>query len=75
MAFSAEIERLFLAKTRIESVLTPKWEKVMLAHTIKRLGAADDIAGVVLCFGSRISEWERGQIIFLNGGREQTLKM
>ena len=49
MAFSAEIERLFLAKTRIESVLTPKWEKVMLAHTIKRLGAADDIAGVVLC--------------------------
>ncbi|HRK54050.1 MAG TPA: SDR family oxidoreductase [Cyclobacteriaceae bacterium] len=58
----------------LETVLTPEIEKKMLAHTpIKRLGTANDIAGAMLYFASRISEWVSGQTIFVNGGGEQTL--
>lgn len=58
----------------LEKVLTPEIEQKMLAHTpIQRLGTADDIAGAMLYFASPISEWVSGQIIFVNGGGEQTL--
>ncbi|MBQ0767650.1 MAG: glucose 1-dehydrogenase [Bizionia sp.] len=59
----------------LESVLTPEIEKTMLKHTpIKRLGTADDIAGVMLYFASPISEWVSGQTLFVNGGGEQVLE-
>ncbi|WP_201616314.1 glucose 1-dehydrogenase [Psychrobacter urativorans] len=58
----------------LKSVLTPKIEKSMLAHTpIHRLGEADDIAGAMLYFASPISEWVSGQTLFVNGGGVQTL--
>ena len=60
----------------LSTVLTPELEKAMLKHTpINRLGEAEDIAGAVLYFASPISSWTSGQVIFINGGGEQTLDM
>ena len=60
----------------LSTVLTPELEKAMLKHTpIKRLGEAEDIAGAVLYFAAPISSWTSGQVIFINGGGEQTLDM
>lgn len=58
----------------LSTVLTPEIEKRMLAHTpLKRLGEPVDIAGAVLYFAAPISSWTSGQVIFVNGGGEQTL--
>ena len=58
----------------LSTVLTPEIEKRMLAHTpIKRLGEPEDIAGAVLYFTAPISNWASGQVLFVNGGSEQTL--
>lgn len=60
----------------LSTVLTPEIEKAMLKHTpIGRLGEAIDIAGAVLYFAAPISSWTSGQVIFVNGGGEQTLDM
>lgn len=60
----------------LSTVLTPELEEKMLKHTpIKRLGEAEDIAGAVLYFAAPISTWTSGQVIFINGGGEQTLDM
>ena len=60
----------------LSTVLTPELEKAMLKHTpINRLGEAEDIAGAVLYFAAPISSWTSGQILFINGGGEQTLDM
>lgn len=60
----------------LSTVLTPDLEKAMLKHTpIKRLGEPEDIAGAVLYFAAPISSWTSGQVIFINGGGEQTLDM
>ena len=60
----------------LSTVLTPELEKAMLKHTpIHRLGEAEDIAGAVLYFAAPISSWTSGQVIFINGGGEQTLDM
>lgn len=60
----------------LSTVLTPDIEKAMLKHTpINRLGEAEDIAGAVLYFAAPISSWTSGQVIFVNGGGEQTLDM
>ncbi len=60
----------------LSTVLTPEIEKAMLKHTpIKRLGEPEDIAGAILYFASPISNWVSGQVIFVNGGGEQTLDM
>lgn len=60
----------------LETVLTPDIEQAMLKHTpIHRLGEAEDIAGAVLYFAAPISSWTSGQILFINGGGEQTLDM
>lgn len=58
----------------LSTVLTPELEKAMLKHTpINRLGEAEDIAGAVLYFAAPISSWTSGQVMFINGGGEQTL--
>lgn len=58
----------------LTTVLTPEIEKRMLAHTpLQRLGEPDDIAGAVLYFAAPISAWVSGQVLFVNGGGEQTL--
>ena len=58
----------------LATVLTPEIEERMLAHTpIKRLGEPEDIAGAVLYFAAPISQWVSGQVLFVNGGGEQTL--
>lgn len=60
----------------LSTVLTPEMEKAMLKHTpINRLGEAKDIAGAVLYFAAPISSWTSGQVMFINGGGEQTLDM
>lgn len=60
----------------LSTVLTPEIESAMLKHTpIKRLGEPEDIAGAVLYFAAPISNWVSGQVIFVNGGGEQTLDM
>ncbi|WP_439184922.1 glucose 1-dehydrogenase [Carboxylicivirga taeanensis] len=60
----------------LSKVLTIEIEKAMLKHTpIKRLGEAEDIAGAVLYFAAPISNWVSGQVLFVNGGGEQTLDM
>ena len=59
----------------LASVLTPEIEKKMLQHTpLGRLGEPEDIAGAVLYFASPISKWVSGQVIFVNGGGNQTLE-
>ena len=56
------------------SVLTPELQERMLLHTpIKRLGEVDDIAQAVLFFAPPASSWVSGQVIFVNGGGNQTL--
>ncbi|HLV42694.1 MAG TPA: glucose 1-dehydrogenase [Brumimicrobium sp.] len=58
----------------LSTVLTPEIEERMLKHTpLKRLGEPEDIAGAVLYFAAPISKWTSGQVIFVNGGGEQTL--
>lgn len=58
----------------LSTVLTDDMEKAMLKHTpLKRLGEPEDIAGAVLYFAAPISSWTSGQVIFVNGGGEQTL--
>jgi 7-alpha-hydroxysteroid dehydrogenase len=58
----------------LASVLTQEIEAKMLAHTpIKRLGEVEDIAGAVLYFAAPVSEWISGQVLFANGGGNQTL--
>lgn len=58
----------------LSTVLTPELEKAMLKHTpINRLEEAEDIAGAILYFAAPISSWTSGQVMFINGGGEQTL--
>lgn len=58
----------------LSTVLTPQIEAAMLKNTpIKRLGEVEDIAGGVLYFAAPISSWVSGQVMFINGGGEQTL--
>ena len=60
----------------LATVMSPELEKAMLKHTpIKRIGEPEDIAGAVLYFAAPISSWTSGQVIFVNGGGEQTLDM
>jgi 7-alpha-hydroxysteroid dehydrogenase len=59
----------------LASVLTDDIEEKMLKHTpLGRLGEPDDIAGAVLYFATPISKWVSGQVIFVNGGGNQTLE-
>lgn len=59
----------------LAKVLTDDIEKKMLKHTpLGRLGEPEDIAGAVLYFASPISKWVSGQVIFVNGGGNQTLE-
>lgn len=58
----------------LESILTPELQEKMLRHTpINRLGEVSDIAQAVLFFASPASAWISGQVIFVNGGGDQTL--
>ena len=58
----------------LQSILTPELEEKMLRHTpIKRLGEVSDIARAVLFFACPASEWVNGQVLFVNGGGDQTL--
>lgn len=58
----------------LESVLTPEIEAKMLRRTpIRRLGEVSDIVRAVLFFASPASSWISGQVLFVNGGGEQTL--
>ena len=58
----------------LESVLTPEIEAKMLRRTpIRRLGEVSDIVRTVLFFASPASAWISGQVLFVNGGGEQTL--
>ena len=46
----------------------------MLRRTpIRRLGEVSDIVRAVLFFASPASAWISGQVLFVNGGGEQTL--
>ena len=59
----------------LAKVLTDDIEKKMLANTpLGRLGEPEDIAGAVLYFAAPISKWVSGQVIFVNGGGNQTLE-
>lgn len=58
----------------LATILTPELQEKMLRHTpIKRLGEVSDIAQAVLFFASPASAWVSGQILFVNGGGDQTL--
>lgn len=58
----------------LASILTPELEAKMLRHTpLKRLGEVNDISMAVLYFASPMSMWVSGQILFVNGGGDQTL--
>lgn len=59
----------------LAKVLTDDIEKKMLQNTpLGRLGEPEDIAGAVLYFATPISKWVSGQVIFVNGGGNQTLE-
>lgn len=58
----------------LNSILTQQIEEAMLKHTpIRRLGEVADIAQAVLFFATPISAWISGQVLFVNGGGDQTL--
>lgn len=58
----------------LASILTPEIKEKMLRHTpIHRLGEVSDIAQAVLFFASPASAWISGQVLFVNGGGDQTL--
>lgn len=58
----------------LASILTPEIQEKMLRHTpIHRLGEVSDIAQTVLFFASPASAWISGQVLFVNGGGDQTL--
>ena len=58
----------------LNSILTQQIEEAMLKHTpIRRLGEVADIAQAVLFFAAPISAWISGQVLFVNGGGDQTL--
>lgn len=58
----------------LESILTPQLQEQMLRHTpIHRLGEVSDIAQAVLFFAAPASAWVSGQVLFVNGGGDQTL--
>ena len=58
----------------LQSILTPELQEKMLKHTpIHRLGEVSDIAQAVLFFASPASAWVSGQVMFVNGGGDQTL--
>lgn len=58
----------------LQSILTPELEEKMLRHTpLGRLGEVADIAEAVLFLASQASAWMSGQILFVNGGGNQTL--
>lgn len=58
----------------LNSILTQQIEEAMLKHTpIRRLGEVADIAQAVLFFAAPISAWISGQMLFVNGGGDQTL--
>ena len=59
----------------LASILTEEIERKMLEHTpLGRLGEPEDIAGAVLYFAAPISKWVSGQVLFVNGGGDQTLE-
>ncbi len=58
----------------LASILTPELEEQMLRRTpIRRLGEVADIAQAVLYLASPASGWVSGQVLFVNGGGDQTL--
>lgn len=58
----------------LQSILTPELEEKMLRHTpLGRLGEVADIAEAMLFLASQASAWMSGQILFVNGGGNQTL--
>lgn len=58
----------------LNSILTQQIEEAMLKHTpIRRLCEVADIAQAVLFFAAPISAWISGQVLFVNGGGDQTL--
>lgn len=62
------------SKAALASILTPEIQEKMLRHTpIHRLGEVSDIARAVLFFASPASAWISGQVLFVNGGGDQTL--
>ncbi len=59
----------------LASVLTPEMERAMLGNTpLGVLGEPDDIAAAVLYFASPAAKWVSGQVLFVNGGGEQSLE-
>lgn len=68
-----EIKSLFDLSGKV-AVLIPEIQEKMLRHTpIHRLGEVSDIAQAVLFFASPASAWISGQVLFVNGGGDQTL--
>ncbi len=58
----------------LASILTPELRERMLRRTpIRRLGEIADIAQAVLYLASPASGWVSGQVLFVNGGGDQTL--